>query len=133
MTTFTYDLATDVGKIRLLIPDKAPDAFTVFTDQEIQAFLDLEGDIRRAAAQALETMASNEAYVTKAVRNMDLTTDGPKVAAELRARASALRAQALELEALIDLSGDAWDIAEMPLDPFAAREIIDNAILKGQF
>jgi hypothetical protein len=60
----------------------------------IGAFLTLEaGRPRRAAAQALDTIASNEVLVSKVIRTQDLQTDGSKVAAELRARAKALRDQ----------------------------------------
>ena len=49
----TYDLATDLGKVRLEIPDtdvKKP----IFEDEEIQHFLDSnKGDIYLAASHAL--------------------------------------------------------------------------------
>jgi len=88
------DLTTDVGKVRLLVSDVDYSDLT-FSDDEVQAFLDLEGDVRLAAAQALETIASNEALVFKKIRALRvLESDGPAVAAELRARAAALREQA---------------------------------------
>lgn len=52
----TYDLATDLGKVRLEIPDtdiRKP----IFEDEEIQYFLDVnEGDIYLAAAHALSVI-----------------------------------------------------------------------------
>lgn len=49
----TYDLRTDLGKVRLEIPDtdvKKP----IFEDEEIQYFLDMnKGDIYLASAHAL--------------------------------------------------------------------------------
>ena len=39
--SFTYDLSTDVGKIRLLIPDTVS-ASAVFSDEELTALLALE-------------------------------------------------------------------------------------------
>lgn len=52
----TYDLRTDLGKVRLEIPDtnvKKP----IFEDEEIQYFLDTnKGDIYLAAAHALSVI-----------------------------------------------------------------------------
>ena len=90
----TYDLDTPVGQVRLLVSDTTLDD-PVFDDDELTAFLALEGgSVRLAAAQALDTIASNEVMVSKVIRTQDLQTDGAKVAAELRARAAELRRQA---------------------------------------
>jgi hypothetical protein len=90
---FTYDTSTAAGRVRLLIPDNDEVNF-VFDDLEIDTFLALEGeDVRLAAAQALETIASNSALVLKVIRTQDLQTDGAKLSAELRDRAKGLRAQ----------------------------------------
>jgi hypothetical protein len=87
------DPTTDVGRVRLLSTDMS-EAAPLFTDAQMQAFLDMEGgSVRRAAALALETTASSEALVSKKIRTQDLQTDGPAVAAELRARAKTLREQ----------------------------------------
>ena len=57
MTT-TYDLTTDVGKVRLKIADTVI-ATAHFTDEEIQVFLDeADDDILLAAALALESWAA---------------------------------------------------------------------------
>ncbi|MFZ1361344.1 MAG: hypothetical protein WAS05_00205 [Candidatus Nanopelagicales bacterium] len=81
-----------INKVRLLIPDLDPDDL-VFTNEQITEFLDMEGTVKRAAAQALDTIASNEAMVSKQIRTNNLQTNGPAVAAELRSRARALRGQ----------------------------------------
>lgn len=88
-----YDITTDAGRIRLLISD-VDQGDPLFADDEIAAFLDMEGSVKLAAALALETMASNEAMVSKVIRTQDVQTDGTKVSAELRARAKDLREQA---------------------------------------
>jgi hypothetical protein len=118
--SFTYDATTSAGRVRLLIPDT--DAVNhVFSDEEIAAFLIMEGSgVKRAAALALETMASNEAFVQKAIKILDLSTDGPKVSAELRARAKDLRSQAAAEEAATD--GGGFDIAEMDLGNASLRD-----------
>jgi hypothetical protein len=86
------DYSTDVGRVRLLIPD-TDEANALLIDPQIQALLDMEGSVKLAAAAALDIIASNEALVGKVITTQDLSTDGPKVAAELRARAASLRQQ----------------------------------------
>ena len=119
---FEYDLSTDAGKVRLLIPDSNENSY-LFEDDEIAAFLTLESGVKRAAAMALEVIAANEALVLKAIKILDLTTDGPKVADSLLKRAKLLRDQA-EQDELI--AGDGWDIAEWAVDPFSTRELFNR-------
>lgn len=91
-----YDPTTPEGLVRLLLNDVGPTDF-VFTDQEITAFLTLEGNnVKLAAAQAIDTNADNEALASKVLRSQDLSTDGAKVADALRRRAADLRRQADE-------------------------------------
>lgn len=125
---FTYDTGTDVGKIRLLIFDTNASSY-VFEDGELAVFLDLEGDsLKRAAALALETMASNEAFVLKVITLMDLRTDGAATARALLARAGLLRGQADDEEFAVD---GAFDWAEMVVDGFSARERLEKQVLQG--
>jgi hypothetical protein len=95
---FTYDLSTDAGKVRLLLNDipegTGDDVTAVFTDAEIAAFLDIEGGVvKLAAAQAIDTNATNEALASKVLRTQDVQTDGAKLADSMRKHAAALRAQ----------------------------------------
>lgn len=93
-----YDLSTEVGKVRLLLNDvNASDP--VYTDDEINAFLDMEGSVKLAAAQAIDTGATNQALASKVLRTQDLSTDGAKVADAMRAHAARLREQAADEEA----------------------------------
>ena len=55
--TATYDLSTDIGKIRLIISDKDI-ADCHFTDEELQVFLDSEGSVNLASAAALDSWAA---------------------------------------------------------------------------
>lgn len=127
--TFTFDLTTEAGKTRLLIPDKVDNGH-LFEDDEIEAFLDMEGDNRkRAAALALETAASDHALVLKVIRLLDLSTDGPAVARSLLERAIRLREQADNDEAAEE--DGAFDIAEMVPTDFAYRERIWNETLRN--
>lgn len=90
----TYDLTTDVGTVRLLISD-VDVAAAVFEDDEITRFVTLAaGDLYRAAALALDTLAANEALLAKRIETHGLTLDGPAVAKALREQAKSLRDQA---------------------------------------
>lgn len=112
----TVDVSDDIGKVRLLISDVTPGDY-VFADEEVQAFLDLEGDVRLAAALALETQASNEALVFKKIRTDRLMqTDGPAVAESLMARAALLRSQAYQSGefAIADGGGLLAEMTETP-------------------
>lgn len=110
------DYTTDIGRVRLLISD-VDQANEVFTDPELQAFLDLEGDVRLAAAQALETQASNEALVFKKIRAERLMqTDGPAVAQSLMDRAALLRSQAYQ-SGEFDIADGGALLAEMTETP----------------
>ena len=102
------DYTTAVGQVRLLIPDteqlgSVPEY--VFSDPQIQAFLALySNNIKRAAAQAKLVLATSEALINKVIKTDDLSTDGAKLAAELRAQA-----QMLMSEADKDTAEDAYD------------------------
>lgn len=66
---FTYDLTTNVGKVRLLVGDTVQDSGvrpdgSNFTDDEIDYFLDAEGDsIDMATARACDVLATQWANV----------------------------------------------------------------------
>lgn len=109
-------LTPDLRQLRLLIADTNP-AARLFRLDELQDFLDLEGHLKLAAAQALDVIASSEALTSKKIRTLDLQTDGPAVAKELRERAAELRRQ------VADGDGDdsvGFDIVDF-VDPFSRR------------
>lgn len=98
------DYTTPIGRVRLLIADVSEDTSKqLLTDSMVTGYLANEGapttdpsswHIRRAAAAALDAIATSEALVSKVIRTQDLSTDGAKLAAELRAQAAAMRARA---------------------------------------
>lgn len=90
------DYTSPVGQVRLLITDVSESADDqLFTDPQLQAFLAMAGDsVNRAAAKALRTIAASEVLVSKVIRTQDVSTDGAKVSAELRALAAELQAEA---------------------------------------
>ncbi len=96
------DYSLPLGKVRLLILDTAAaEVDWLFTDPQLDAYLELNaGSIKRTAAQAMLTIALSENLLSKKIRTQDVTTDGPAVAAELRAQAAFLIAQAVAEEAL---------------------------------
>jgi len=119
--TLTYDVSTDRGKVRLIIQDTVEE-YEFFDDGEIDAFLDMEDSIGYAAAAALDAWASNEALVTKAVKLLDIATNGPAVAKALRIHADKLRE-------LADSADAGFDIAEMALGHFSVSQQLLNEAL----
>lgn len=86
------DLSSGLAQVRLLLSDIASP--WVFSDAEIEAFLAMEGDsVKLAAAQAIDTNATNQALAAKVLKDHQLTTDGAKLADSMRRHAAALRAQ----------------------------------------
>ena len=124
-----YDPNTDQGMVRLLLND-VDETAQVFTAAEIDAFLTLEGgSVKRAAAQAIDTNASNEALASKVLRTQDLSTDGAKIADAMRKHADRLRAQADDEDAngdagawfSIDPTGGTGCGPELAYDPLTGR------------
>ena len=110
-STFTYDLATANGQVRLLLND-VDQTTMVFTDAEITAFLSLEGDVvKLAAAQAIDTNATDQALTSKVLRTQYVTTDGAKLADAMRKHADALRAQHA---ASVDDDGGYFEVVHTP-------------------
>lgn len=111
------DLSSRVGRVRKYIPDlvqledpKNPEAEPsyYFSDLEIEGYItEYAGDVadparwlvRRAAADAIDALANNEALVLKKIKTEDLETDGAAVANSLRAGAKRLRDEANDEEA----------------------------------
>ncbi len=99
---------SDRDRVRLLITDVQrgdpynPQTVTdpLFQDEDLDDLLLFEGgDVRLAAAQALDIVASNEVLVLKVQEQQGLRTDGAKVTSALHARAEGLRNQAFGGEA----------------------------------
>lgn len=97
------DFTSSVGKVRLLIADLSEPP--MIQDAVLEGYLGLyaaaapECGVWRAAADALDAMATSELLTSKKIRTQDLSTDGPAVAAELRRKAAELRLRADEADA----------------------------------
>jgi hypothetical protein len=108
------DYTSARGQVRLLISDVNEGNFLIADDQ-IDGYLAIEsGRVKRAAARALDAIATSEVLISKKIRTLDLQTDGPAVAAELRALAKQLRDED-------DQDGDEgpWAVDVVPFDPLA--------------
>jgi hypothetical protein len=129
--TYTNERGTDTGLIRLLIPDRVQGE-AIFQDEEIADFLALEASVvKRAAALALESIASDQALVLKVLKLDKNQTDGAKLSDALLKRAALLRKQAAE-EAAGEIDGDGlFDIAEQVVDVFGEREYLYNEALRN--
>ena len=117
------DYTTPEGQVRLLIPDVVKlvdprdlqaEPEYIFSDDQIAGFLAIErGNIKRAAASAVDVIATDEALVLKVIKTDDKETDGSKLLKELSVRAARLRADADREE----LSDTVFDLAEFTYDP----------------
>lgn len=122
------EITEDKDKVRLLISDVGGNDGNsfVFSDDEINGFLSMETDVYSAAAQALRTLAANEALVSKRIQFLELKTDGPAVAKELRELAK-------ELDVKSEDAGegdDDWDpVVEMVTEHFGYRASRRRSIL----
>ena len=125
--TFTYNVSTDIGRVRLLIGD-TEEANAIFEDDEIEVFLSLNDGVKRSAGGALDVIASNQALVLKVIRTLDLSTDGAATARALREHANQLRDEAAETDA--GEEGGLFDYAEMVTNAFTARQRLRNQLLR---
>lgn len=95
--TYTYDLSTEIGQLRLLIKDTdvSGEADTaVFSDEELQFCLSQTGNIYLAAALALEINATDAARLAKRKRMDVLSSDTTEIAGQLRKSAQGYRQEA---------------------------------------
>jgi hypothetical protein len=100
----SIDYASDIGKVRLLIPDTDENAL-IFSDQQLQAFVDIgHGNVKMGAAHALSVVATDRAMLTQVVKTDDYSVGDPaQLVKQLLARAEKLRAEGQEE---LDKDGD---------------------------
>lgn len=92
-----------VQQVRLLIADLDEGENQIFTDDQLEGFLSItRQSVKRAAADALDAIATSEALISKKLRTLDRESDGPAVADALRKHAASLRQRAKEEEDLMD-------------------------------
>lgn len=97
-----------VQLVRTLTADPdTPTAPGLVPTVDLERLLDLNGgDARLAAADALDMVATSEVLISKKITSQDVTTDGPAVAAALRAQANHLRGISAALAAVA--ADDEW-------------------------
>ena len=132
----SIDYTTPVGQVRLLIADVNEGAF-LLSNEMLTGYLALNSvpadetepaswSVKRAAADALAAIATSEALVSKVIRTGDgVTTDGAKLAAELRAQAAGLRKTADQEEAA-DESGY-FGVVEFTPYPSRGHELTERS------
>lgn len=123
----TYDLSTDIGKVRLKIADTNT-ANTIFSDAEIQSFISQTTSLNEAAAHALLANAADRSRLATRKSAGNYSEDLSKIADSLRALAKDL------LDVAHRDDGVADDYSEMDWDGvggLAYKERIVNENLRG--
>lgn len=114
--SFTYNISTNVGKVRLNIQDIDLTTITgirsgwtvLFTDEEIEVFLArASSNLNLASYYALLSVASSKALVAKMQKIGDYTED-------LKGTAAAIRSQADAFKKIVD-GEPVMEIASMDL------------------
>ena len=129
--TWSFDdsLATAKDRVRDLIGD-IDSSNPILSDESIAVYLsggsDEQASERLAAASAMEKIANRYAYRATQISEGGASVNWGDIAKRLRDQAASLRA--------LELAGDGtglFDWAEMAVDPFSAREIVANSVLRS--
>jgi hypothetical protein len=132
-STYTYNLATSTGVVRMLIDDRDMSSVStslpleqrsaIFADEEIDQFLGLSGqDVLRAAAKGLITIAGNRSLLVQSRKVGKGELDFGSARKDLLAQAAALVAESI--------SQPADGYVEQVWDDFSLRRIITNVQLR---
>ncbi len=92
----TYDLATDVGKMRLDIGDTDVAELgvrAIFSDEELASLRAGNRSRKLASAAALDIIATKLAQVMRDMTSQDVSTFGSRTAESVRKQAAVLREQ----------------------------------------
>lgn len=125
--SWDYDPTTDIGKMRLLIAD-TDELRPIMQNEDLQGFIAIAGNYWLGAAMALDSIAANEVMTQKVLTIMGTSTDGAKVAKELRARANQLREDFKNFGPTTELG---FATAEMPDGAFSAEEMLLKQYQRG--
>jgi hypothetical protein len=133
-STYTYNLATAVGKVRLLTDDRDMSSVStslpleqrsaVWTDEEIESVLtDVGGSVYGAAANLLRVLASNRSLLVQSRRVGKAELDYGSVRRDLMALAK----EYTDAENATPADG----LAEMVWDDFTYRRALENTALRN--
>lgn len=99
----------------------------ILSDATIESFLTLySNDDRLAAAEALDTIATNQLLLLKAIQVGDLKLDGPAMMKAIKERAEQLRDQTTSVADQVSV----FDWAEMISTPQQRRERVNAQFLR---
>jgi hypothetical protein len=132
---YTYDPATDRGKVRLYIDDRdvssvAPTTpldqrSAIFEDAELDMLLAAHGGVLRASAAALRIIAANRTLLVRSRKVGDTSVDYGDAADRLMKLATEYESKADKEEGGDESPADA--IVEQGWSDFAERRIVTNA------
>ncbi len=113
--------------MRLLVSD-TDSTRQILQDEDLQAFVAIAGHYWPGAAMALDSIATNEVLTQKVLTIMGTSTDGAKVAKELRSRAKQLREDFKMFGPVTELG---FATAEMPDGVFSREEMLLKQYKRG--
>lgn len=119
----TYDLATVIGKIRLLIGDTST-TVALLEDNEITAFYTMAGTVYGAASLALMRIANDKSLVGKAIKAGNYSEDASKFVDMLINQADKYNARDVDVAAEAD--------SETIVDEFSYNNILVNRALRDE-
>ena len=131
--TFTYNVTGSIGQLRLVLGDTAQGS-AKFSDEELQAFLDMEyGSLRLAAADAYTALAGKLPFATLAsgISAESVKMGDFEASAGTADKATALLKLADSLREL-EYNTPAFAVAEENLSGFNEATILRNWILRTQ-
>lgn len=132
--TYTYDLSSSIGKVRMYIDDRDLSSVStslpleqrsaIFTDEEINAFLGQSGgDVMYASALGLITISGNRQLLVQSRRIGKTAVDYGEVRKSLQEQAKEL----IKMSNMVPADG----MAEIAWNDATFRQIIVNAQLRG--
>lgn len=120
--SFSYDLSTSVGKVRLNVNDRTSPA--TFSDEEIQSFLDQNGgDVNLATSMLFYTLAASSTGSGGSIRAGEYSEDLSNQAKQYLDMAKAFAEQAV--------LAPAEGYEENPSTDIGFREFLRKEVLRG--
>ena len=121
---FTYDLTTNLGKVRNLIGD-AVDSGHILEDADINSFIAMANtDLYKAASLCLYRIAASKALLAKMKQAGDYKEDLRDIAKEVR--------EAAKVYASMSENTPAEAQAESFVNDFSYRDVLTRKDLRGE-
>lgn len=119
MASYSFDPTTDRGKVRLLVADTdvGNENKRIFSDAEIDAFLDLENnEVYPAAAAACRSVSASASKSAIAWRALDRRIDKKDVPEHFRDLADKYEERAVRGEPAEEVSSMAYEVTGFGVD-----------------